>query len=141
MYAMRSQNIFIAEDDSGILDLLRIRLELAGYSTSYARDGQAAITGINSGVPDGVILDIGLPTLNGFEVLRSIRAHQRTRDIPVLMLTARHDSSDVQRAILNGAQDYLTKPFDDQKLLARVARLVRTPARPKPSAFQSVCEI
>lgn len=138
---MRSQRIFIAEDDGGILDLLRIRLELAGYSTSYARDGQAAIAGITSGVPDGVILDIGLPTRNGFEVLRNIRTHPRTRDIPVLMLTARHDSSGVQRAILNGAQDYLTKPFDDQKLLARVARLVRSPAGRTPSASQSVYQI
>ena len=138
---MRSQRVFIAEDDSGILDLLRIRLELAGYATSYARDGQAAISGITNGVPDAVVLDIGLPTRNGFEVLRAMRSHPRTRDIPVLMLTARHDSADVQRAILDGAQDYLTKPFDDQKLLVRVARLLRRPAGHKPSACQSVYEI
>jgi DNA-binding response OmpR family regulator len=138
---MPSKRIFIAEDDAGILDLLRIRLELAGYSTSHARDGQAAIVAITTCAPDAVILDIGLPTRNGFEVLQNIRAHRRTRDVPVLMLTARHENSDVQRAILAGAQDYLAKPFDDQMLLARVARLVRIAPKKLPSGFDSVCEI
>ena len=121
---MANEKIFIAEDDAGILDLLRVRLELAGYATRYARDGQAAISGIMNDLPDAIILDIGLPIRNGFEVLRAIRANLRTRDIPVLMLTARHESSDVQKAIAEGAQDYLAKPFDDQRLLARVNRLV-----------------
>jgi DNA-binding response OmpR family regulator len=126
---MRSQRIFIAEDDAGILDLVRARLEIAGYAVSYARDGAAAISGIINDLPDAVILDIGLPSRNGFEVLHSIRANRRAQDIPVLMLTARHDSSDVQKAIAAGAQDYLAKPFDDQKLLVRVNRLLKMRAR------------
>ena len=138
---MPSPKILVAEDDCAILDLLRIRLELAGYSTLYARDGMAAITEITRNVPDGVILDIGLPRRDGFEVLGAIRSNRRTWGIPVLMLTARHDSTDVQRAIANGAQDYLAKPFDDQKLLARVARLVRKPANSNASSPSSICEI
>lgn len=135
---MPSPRIFIAEDDDGILDLLRIRLELAGYSTSYARDGLDALTAIANIVPDAVILDIGLPTRDGFEVLRGMRVSTRLRNIPVLMLTARHDSSDVQRAIQSGAQDYLAKPFDDQKLLVRVARLVRKAPQRSANLVQRV---
>jgi len=129
---MANPKIFIAEDDDAILELLRIRLEIAGYSTFFARDGAAALTGIDKIMPDGIILDIGLPVRDGFEVLRAVRANRRLHAIPILMLTARHDVTDVQRAIGYGAQDYLTKPFDDQKLLARVARLLR----PQPAARQ-----
>lgn len=138
---MRSHKIFIAEDDAGILDLLRVRLELAGYSTGYARDGLTAISGITNSMPDAVILDIGLPLRDGFEVLRSIRASARTRDIPVLMLTARHDSADVQKAIACGAQDYLAKPFDDQKLLVRVGRLIQMKSRQKAQPVQAVYQL
>ena len=129
---MPNPKIFIAEDDDAILELLRIRLEIAGYSTFFARDGVAALTGIDKIMPDGIILDIGLPLRDGFEVLRAVRANRRLHAIPILMLTARHDVSDVQRAIGYGAQDYLTKPFDDQKLLARVARMLRPPPSQKP---------
>jgi DNA-binding response OmpR family regulator len=138
---MPSPMIFIAEDDDTILDLLRIRLELAGYSTKFARDGLAAVNGIKRQIPDGIVLDIGLPIWDGFEVLNAIRTDRRTAHIPVLMLTARHDSSDVKRAIAAGAQDYLSKPFDDQKLLARVARLVRKSANTDPKSSGTVCRI
>jgi len=126
---MRSPRVFIAEDDDGVLDLVRVRLELAGYSTSFARDGVAAASGILNELPDAVILDIGLPLRSGFEVLQEIRANVRAQDIPVLMLTARHESSDVQKALSLGAQDYLAKPFDDKKLLVRIGRLVQMRAR------------
>jgi DNA-binding response OmpR family regulator len=134
---MPDPKIFIAEDDDSILELLRIRLGLAGYVTLFARDGQAAVDGINNAMPDAVILDIGLPNRNGFEVLSMLRANRRTREIPVLMLTARHEASDVQRAIAGGAQDYLAKPFDDQMLLARVARLIRRPNNARPATASS----
>jgi DNA-binding response OmpR family regulator len=124
---MTRPKILIAEDDDIVLDLVRIRLELTGYDTLYARNGHEALEKITSIVPDAVILDIGLPYRNGLDVLRTIRANMRTRAIPVLMLTARHKSEDVRGAIAAGAQDYLTKPFDDQKLPARVARLLKRP--------------
>lgn len=129
--------IFIAEDDAGILELLRVRLELAGYFTFYARSGRAAIDAIAHVGPDAVILDIGLPGLDGFEVLRSLRASPRFAQTPVLMLTARHAQCDVRKAIAGGAQDYLTKPFDDQKLLLRVARLLRKPPRPNDAVSEA----
>ncbi len=110
---MGSRTIFVAEDDNAIRDLLRIRLEVAGYNVHFARDGQAAIDGIMNLIPNGVVLDIGLPQVDGFEVLKTIRSYKRTKDVPVLMLTARHDAQDVKRAIAAGAQDYLAKPFED----------------------------
>lgn len=116
--------VVVAEDDPGILELIRIRLELAGYHTFYARDGRRAMDAVRSIQPHCVVLDIGLPQMDGFEVLRSIKTDPALKHIPVLMLTARHLESDVQRALAGGAQDYLTKPFDDKKFLQRVARLV-----------------
>jgi DNA-binding response OmpR family regulator len=134
---MVSPRIFIAEDDEGVLELLRVRLELAGYAVSYARNGQSAMENIFAANPDGIILDIGLPIRDGFNVLRSLRSTGQFRTTPVLMLTARHDMADVQRAIAAGAQDYLTKPFDDQKLLARVARMIRSHKKTAGPATQS----
>jgi len=125
---MPGRKIFIAEDDLAIVELLRIRLELAGYQTFHAKTGRSAIDGIHQTKPDALLLDIGLPIYDGFQVLRSIRASPSVSDTPAMMLTARHHSADVQRALLLGAQDFVTKPFDDQKLIARVNRLVERKA-------------
>jgi DNA-binding response OmpR family regulator len=125
---MLGRKIFIAEDDPAIIDILRIRLELAGFQAFYAKTGRAAIDGIHQCKPDAVLLDIGLPIYDGFEVLRTIRASPATSKTPAMMLTARHHSADVQRALLLGAQDFVTKPFNDQKLIARVNRLVEKKA-------------
>ena len=88
---------------------------------------------INEARPHGVILDIGLPKLDGFGVLKELRQDHRPMP-PILMLTARSGQDDVRVALALGARDYLTKPFDDARLLARVARLLhkRTPPKPGP---------
>lgn len=119
--------ILIAEDDPAILDLVRTRLELSGYATLAARDGYRALEGIRTNRPAAVILDIGLPGMTGYDVLTALRRTERSRLLPVLMLTARHGAEDVKKAIALGARDFVAKPFDDQQLLARVARLVRKP--------------
>lgn len=130
--------VFIAEDDTSVLELLRIRLELAGYRTFYARDGRRAVDLIRNVEPNVVILDIGLPSLDGFGVLRSLRAQRRFKDTPVLMLTARHAESDVQLSLSYGAQDYLTKPFNDKVLLARVARLAQSEWSKSPQSTNTL---
>ena len=121
------RRILIVEDNNDIAELLVIRLELAGYMTSVARNVTLAMATVFSFKPACILLDIGLPDGDGFEVLKALKSSMKTRDIPVLMLTARQAMSDIQRAISLGAQDYVAKPFDDQKLLQRVARLLGLP--------------
>ena len=128
-------SIFVAEDDDLIRELVRTRLELAGFHTRWADNGPQAMSQCNLVKPAALILDITLPGLDG----RSILARWKERGVtppPTLMLTARHNAADVKEAIALGAKDYLTKPFSDSILLSRVARLVRsvTPrAAPLPS--------
>ena len=130
--------IFVAEDEAPILELVVTRVEQAGYRTAHARNGWEAWDGIRTLKPDAVLLDINMGGMDGFAVLRSLRAHARTRDIPVLMLTARGGLEDVSRAIDLGAQDYLTKPFDERVLLQRVARLVRRREPPPQPATDDI---
>jgi DNA-binding response OmpR family regulator len=127
------QHILVAEDDRSILELVRTRLSVAGYHVSFARNGLEAMEMIPSNKPDGVILDINMPVMDGFDVLRKLKAQPDTAVIPVMMLTARNSVGDVQTALSLGANDFLTKPFRDDLLLLRVARLMRSKgAVPKP---------
>ena len=127
------RRILIIEDNPDIAELLTIRLELAGYATCKTRDGASGIGAVYAYKPHAVLLDIGLPDHDGFSVLKTIKEDAKTRDIPVLMLTARQGMGDIQAALQLGAKDYVTKPFDDRKLLIRVARLLGESV-PRPSA-------
>lgn len=124
--------VLITDDDAGIRDLLRDQLEAAGFETKVARDGHEALDRIASFRPDAMVLDLSMPGLDGFGVLKSLQ-DQAVR-LPVLVLTARHDASDVRKAVSLGARDYLAKPFTEAQLKARIARLLRTPIRPSPTS-------
>jgi DNA-binding response OmpR family regulator len=124
--------VLITDDDAGIRDLLRDQLEAAGFETKIARDGHEALDRIASFRPDAMVLDLSMPGLDGFGVLQSLQ-DQAIR-LPVLVLTARHDASDVRKAVSLGARDYLAKPFTEAQLKARIARLLRTPIRPSPTS-------
>ena len=126
-FSIRQPRVFIAEDDAAILELVVTRLELAGFETRSARNGWRAFEAIQAMKPDAVILDIMMPGMDGFGVLRSMRATRVLAKTPVMMLTARGAFDDVTRALDSGANDYLTKPFDDQELVMRVHRLTRPP--------------
>ena len=123
--------ILVVEDDPMMLELVCTRLSLAGYQTVHARDGYEALDRLRDTRPDAMVLDINMPRMDGFGVLREMKTlGHRT---PTMVLTARNQTADVQEAIKLGARDFLTKPFEDHKLLSRVARLVRpAPARPAP---------
>ena len=123
MYARA--RILVAEDDHDIRELIRTRLELLGYDIQLAHNGAEAMTRMGPRRPDAMILDINMPVLDGFGVLEAMKA--QSLEIPVLVLTARHGGDDVRRAIGLGAKDYLTKPFPEAQLQARVARLLRAP--------------
>lgn len=124
--------ILIVEDDPMMMELICTRLDLAGYQTLHGRDGYEGLDRLRDAKPDAMVLDINMPRLDGFGVLRQMKTLGHLPRVPVMVLTARNQTSDVQEALKLGARDFLTKPFDDQRLLARVARLVRpvVPARP-----------
>lgn len=125
--------ILIAEDDSGIRLIIRTRLEAAGYVVQTARNGLEAVDYVQSFRPDGMVLDINMPELDGFGMLERLQKLPQFRT-PTLVLTARHAADDVRRAVRLGAKDYLTKPFSEAQLMARVARLLRPPPAAVPAA-------
>ena len=116
-------NILIADDDRSIRDALRRALVLAGYDVAVATDGQDCIDALDRVRPDALVLDVGMPVLDGLEVARRMRAAgDRT---PILMLTARTEVGDRIAGLDAGADDYLIKPFDVGELKARVRALLR----------------
>jgi DNA-binding response OmpR family regulator len=127
---MPVSTILVAEDDAPIRDLIRTQLEAAGYDVIVARTGSEAIARALNVPVQGVVLDINMPEVDGFGVLKVLQETPSLRRTPVLMLTARHTASDVRQALALGARDYLTKPFSEQQLVARVARLLRKPFAP-----------
>ncbi len=118
--------ILIAEDDAGVRDLVRTRLRIAGYDPHTAKNGLEAVERALELRPAAMVLDINMPELDGFGVLSAIQDQAPDMHLPTLVLTARHSVDDVRMAIALGARDYLTKPFTEAQLLARVARLMRS---------------
>ena len=116
--------ILLVDDETPILDLVRGYLEREGYAISTVGDGLAAVAHVRRERPDVVVLDVMLPGLDGFEVLREIRTFS---DAYVLMLTARSDEMDRIVGLSVGADDYLVKPFSPRELVARVKALLRRP--------------
>jgi two-component system response regulator MprA len=114
--------VLIADDDPKILALLRRGLRHSGFEVEEASDGHAALALAARTQPDLVVLDVGMPGLDGYEVCRRLRA---TSDVPVLMLTARREVGDRVAGLRGGADDYLTKPFAFEELVARLEGLGR----------------
>ena len=118
----------IVEDEEDIAFLLRFLLERNGFQVVHAADGKDALARLDGDPPGIAILDIMLPYHDGIEVLERLRALPHWRNVPVLMLTAKAREADIVRALELGADDYVTKPFQPEEVLARVRRLLRRPA-------------
>jgi two-component system, OmpR family, response regulator MprA len=114
--------VLVVEDDAEIADVLRRSLRQEGYEVKTSADGVDALDVATGFVPDLVVLDLGLPRLDGVEVCRRLRAEG---DVPILMLTARAETEDRVSGLDSGADDYLVKPFERQELLARIRALLR----------------
>jgi DNA-binding response OmpR family regulator len=117
--------ILVADDDDDILLLLSFHFERAGYEVVQARDGLEALEAARELRPALAVLDVMMPGLGGFDVTREIRADARTRSMPVVLLTARAQATDVAQGLAAGADEYVKKPFDAGDLKDRVARLLR----------------
>jgi two-component system phosphate regulon response regulator PhoB len=127
--------ILIVEDEAALSTLLSYNLEKEGFAVRVAADGEQAMQALAEDPPDLVLLDWMLPHLSGIEVCRQIRRGAATRDLPVIMLTARGEEADRIRGLDTGADDYVTKPFSPAELVARVRALLRR-ARPALEADQ-----
>tara|TARA_E500000318_G_scaffold53774_1_gene50050 strand:+ start:12744 stop:13115 length:372 start_codon:yes stop_codon:yes gene_type:complete len=116
--------VFIAEDEPNILESLSFLLGREGWEVTSALDGNSAMEQLNDGtLPDVVILDIMLPHRNGFDILRQLRAAPRTRDLPVIVLTAKGQEKDRKTAEEIGANAFVTKPFSNKDVVEQVRRL------------------
>ena len=122
---MAKEHIIIVEDEEDILELLRYHLSREGYSVSTAANGEQALKIILQKIPALVLLDLMLPGLNGLELCRSLKKDPRTAAIPIMMVTAKNEESDVVIGLELGADDYIMKPFNIKVLVARVHAVLR----------------
>lgn len=122
---MARARVLIVEDEADIANLIQFHLTREGYTPSIASSGRLALDAVEQGKPDLVILDIMLPDLDGLEVCRKLKRDPETRQIPILMVSARGEESDIVVGLELGAEDYVTKPFSPRVLMARVKAVMR----------------
>ena len=135
---MLKPTVLIAEDEGALVTLLRYNLEREGYRVLEAQDGEEALLVAAEEKPDLVLLDWMLPQLSGIEVCRRLRGRQETRNVPIIMLTARGEETDRIRGLSTGADDYVVKPFSLPELMARVKAILR---RTAPDRMAEVLKI
>lgn len=126
------QKILIVEDEPEIAELIRMHMDRNGFITTVVHSGKAGMDEIAQRRPDCVLLDLMLPDLDGLEVCRRLRRNEETEKLPVIMVTAKGEESDVVTGIELGADDYITKPFSPRVLVARVKSVLR-----RTNAFES----
>jgi two-component system, OmpR family, phosphate regulon response regulator PhoB len=131
---MAQPRILIIEDERGLTDVLTYNLQREGYEVLLAHDGEEGLRKAQMQLPDLILLDLMLPKMDGLEVCRELRSGERTRHIPILMLTAKAEETDQVVGFTMGADDYVTKPFSVKVLMQRVKALQRrTDAIPEQS--------
>ena len=125
---MAPKTILVIDDEKDIYTLIEYNLQIAGFQVIQATDGEDGLLFAVENGPDLILLDWMLPLLSGIEVLRQLRSRSETREIPVIMLTAKGEETDRLRGLHGGADDYITKPFSPAELLARIHALLRRTA-------------
>lgn len=131
---MAREKILVVEDDDDIMELITYNLEKERYVVLRSDTGEKALARMAKNRPDLVLLDLMLPGIDGLETCRRLKEDAGTRDIPVLMVTAKGEESDVVAGLELGADDYVTKPFRPRELIARVRAALRRTAAPAPDA-------
>jgi DNA-binding response OmpR family regulator len=112
--------VLVADDDPDILSLVALRLERFGFEVVVARDGEQALATALERAPDIALLDVSMPKLDGYEVTACLRDNPSTRQMPIILLTARVQETDIARGVEAGADDYVKKPFSTQELRDRI---------------------
>jgi two-component system phosphate regulon response regulator PhoB len=130
-------SILVVEDEPSIQELISVNLTLSGHDVVRANDAESAIIILSKVLPDLMLVDWMLPGQSGINLVRSLRSQPRTRDLPIIMLTARSEQHDKVLGLESGADDYMTKPFSPRELLARIQALMR---RRSPHSTQDVVE-
>lgn len=120
------KKILAVDDERHIVRLVQVNLERAGYQVVTAFDGKDALEKVEAERPDLVVLDVMMPYMDGFEVLQNLRKNPNTRDLPVIMLTAKAQDADVFRGWQSGVDCYLTKPFNPMELISFVKRIFKS---------------
>ena len=122
---MAKKRILVVEDEEDILELVTYNLMREGYQVEGVRTGEEALAAVNRDLPDLIVLDLMLPGVDGMEICRQIRANSRYQHVPLVMLTAKTEESDIVSGLELGADDYITKPFSPKELVARVRVVLR----------------
>ena len=125
MIAVAKQKVLVIEDEPDILEVIQYNLEREGHKVIACRNGEQGLSRIRTDNPDLVILDLMLPGMDGVEVCRQVKADPITRAIPIIMVTAKSEESDIVLGLGIGADDYLGKPFSPRELIARVKVVLR----------------
>lgn len=132
---MAHETILIIEDEQDIIELLTYNLEQEGYTISFSTSGEEALSMVRRKSPDLILLDLMLPGVDGLEVCRNLKQDPSTREVPIIMLTAKSEDSDVISGLEIGADDYIPKPFSPKVLIARIRSVLRRnrPESPQPA--------
>jgi DNA-binding response OmpR family regulator len=133
----RGLEVMIAENDRAVLEMLQIRLSIAGFHTSMARTGPLALETLRNSRPALLVIDLNLPEMDGFDVLEALNPRGDKLPFPTLVMARKLAAEDIQRAVRLGARDCMAKPFSGADALERVARLLRKPA--PPPALAPLC--
>ncbi|RMD85559.1 MAG: DNA-binding response regulator [Candidatus Dadabacteria bacterium] len=137
---MTGQKLLIIEDESDVLELIRYNVELHGYKAITASDGAQGLELAKKHIPDGVVLDLMLPGLDGLDVCRQLKADSLTASIPIIIVSAKGQEADIVVGLELGADDYIVKPFSPRVLLARIKAVLRREKREDLSNERIVCK-
>lgn len=129
---MARERILVVEDEEDIQELIRYNLTKEGYTVELAESGEDALKAISASLPHLVLLDLMLPAMNGLEVCKTLKNNPKTMNVPIIMLTARSEESDIVVGLELGADDYVTKPFSPKVLVARVRACLRRKVKEVP---------
>ncbi len=126
---MTKKSIFVVDDEEDILELIRYNLVREGYGVSTAVNGEEALKAISQKLPDLILLDLMLPGMDGLEICRLLKKEEKTAGIPIVMVTAKGEESDIVTGLELGADDYIAKPFSIKVLIARLRAVLRRKAK------------